>query len=152
MRTLAAVSLFAVAALAAVPALAQDRYGGVNSYPAPGAQQQPQRVLSWPGKTIPAPAPAPTSPGATYAGRPAYGATPVPPPYAQDRGAPIAPYAYQRNTTLYPPQAYASQPNPYPVQQGYAYPAPAQAPSQAAAQAPLAYQPYPAPAAQAAPA
>jgi hypothetical protein len=131
MRTLAAAPLFALAALAGLPAQAQDRYGGVNAYAPVGVQQQPQRVLSWPGKTIPAPPVAPTSPSAYYAGAPAYGATLQPAPYAQGRGAPIAPYAYQRNTTLYPPQAYAAQP---------------QAP-----RAPLAYQPYPAPAPQAAP-
>jgi hypothetical protein len=142
MRTLAAVSLLVLAA--ALPAAAQDRYGGMNAYAAPGAQpQQPQRVLSWPGKTIPAPPVAPTSPSAYYAGNPAYGATLQPAPYAQGRGAPIAPYAYQRNTTIYPPQAYA--PQPYPAQ-----PYPAQ-PYPQPPQAPVAYQPYPPQAAQGAP-
>lgn len=135
MRSLAALSLFAAAVAGAAPAVAQDRYGGGASYPAPYAQQAPQRVLSWPGKTIPAPAPPPTSPSATYAGHPAYGAVPQPAPYAQGRGAPIAPYAYQRNTTLYPPQAYSAQPQ-------YAYPPP---------QAPVSYQPYPPPSGQPAP-
>src|SRR5688572_19165229 len=119
-------ALFALAAVAgAADASAQaDRYGGMYAYPMPppyaqSLQQQPGRVLNWPGKSIPAP------PTAYYpAPQGGYGMPMQPAPYAQGRGAPPAAYAQQRGAPYpvhpayagyagHPPMAYA----PYPQQQ-----------------------------------
>jgi hypothetical protein len=163
MRLLSPATPILAIALGAVsaPAFAQaDRYGGVNTYGPTMAQQQPARVLSWPGKTIPAPPQPPQNHQANYTGQPAYGAQLRPPPYQQAPGAPPAPYAVQRNAAQYPPAAYAppvayypypqyrtqpgAQPQPYPTQslppqaaypaqQPYAQPYQAQRPGQAQA-------------------
>jgi hypothetical protein len=124
-----------LAGAVATPALAQpaDRYGGVSTYGAPqqqqGAPAPPARVLSWPGKAVPAAAP----PQANGYGYPRY--TQAQPAYAQGRGAPPPPYAVQRRAAMYPtapaPQGYA--PQGY-APQGYAPPQ---------AYAPQAYAPQP---------
>jgi hypothetical protein len=149
------IATTALVGLAATPAMAQaDRYGGVSTY-APPQSQAPQpasaRVLQWGGKTIPAQS-VPQYGGYGYPryfqARPAYGAQLGPAPYAQDRGAPPAPYQVERRAQMYPgapqqPQAYAA----YPAQPAYppqpAYPAqPAYPPQAAAPQMAPPVQPY----------
>ena len=153
----------------AASALAQtaDRYGGYGAYQSSGAMQQgapaaPARVLSWPGKAVPAAAP-PQAAGYAYPrymqAQPAYGSQLQPAPYAQRRGAPPTPYQMERRATMYPapaqaayyppaPQGYAPQgyaPQPYPQQQMAPQQQPQMRPA-ASYPSPYQAQPYYAPA------
>jgi hypothetical protein len=150
-RTLV-LTLAAASCAAAAPALAQvDRYGGYGAYPIQqGVPAPPARVLSWPGKTIPAPAMTPPQANGYGYGRyvqaaPAYGAQLQPAPYAQGRGAPPPPYVAQRRATMYP-TAYPAAPQPTyaPAPQAQPAPAPQMAPPPQAMQMRPAY-PVPAP-------
>jgi hypothetical protein len=131
MRPILLLSLLATAAgVAASPALAQapDRYGGYGSYPSPAQPQAaptPGRVLTWPGKTLPA-APQAAGPVDPRYGQPQPAAGPQlqPPPYAQVQGPAYAntPASYRQPAPqgYAPAQSYRPQPQQRPPQAGQA--------------------------------
>jgi len=139
--SLSAVLIAATGAGAQAQPQVVDRYGGVATYPAPAQAQanappRPSRILTWPGKTIPAAA---QPQGAPYAAQPAY----APQPY------PAQPYPPQQAPGLRPALPAAPQPRPQPAAQPVPQSAPQPAPQptpQASYQTGYRPQPYYAPA------